>query len=199
MGAHAEVRDFERVLVGGHAGVPQVDHGHACGPVESFCFFPAGRSGSDLFAVICDGVAKVFESPVQAIQEMEGGSCYPLMAELMGYAGLRYGEAAGLYVGDLDFNRRLIEIQRQVTEVSKDENETLSSEYRRVGNLLWGQPKGEKTRIVPLPRHMAATRCTHTAGKRRGDLVFGAERGGKVIRGLGQTRRSSRIRRLPGA
>ncbi|MFJ3407695.1 tyrosine-type recombinase/integrase [Promicromonospora sp. NPDC090134] len=120
---------------------------------------------------------------VTLIREMEGGDRYALMVELMGYAGLRYGEAAGLCVGDLDPHRGLIEVQRQVTEVSKDQNETLSSEYRRVGNLLWGPPKGEKTRIVPMPRHMVAVLQAHTSGQGRGELVFRSERGDKVIRG----------------
>lgn len=128
---------------------------------------------------------------VTLIREMRDADRYALMVELMGYAGLRYGEAAGLYVGDLDFNRGLIEVQRQVTEVSKDQNETLSSEYRRVGNLLWGPPKGEKSRIVPMPRHMVAALRAHTAGRSRGDLVFWSERGDKVIRGNVLKRRVS--------
>jgi integrase len=128
---------------------------------------------------------------VTRIREMRDADRYALMVELMGYAGLRYGEAAGLYVGDLDFNRGLIEVQRQVTEVSKDQNERLSSEYRRVGNLLWGPPKGEKSRIVPMPRHMVDVLRAHTAGRSRGDLVFWSERGDKVIRGNVLKRRVS--------
>lgn len=51
------------------------------------------------------------------------------------------------------------------------------------GKPALGAAEGEKTRIVPMPRHMVAALRAHTAGQGRGELVFRSERGDKVIRG----------------
>jgi len=107
---------------------------------------------------------------------------YALMVDLMGAAGLRYGEAAGLYVGDLDFSSQMIHVQRQVTEVPLDDAETVLPSGRwRDGNLVWGPPKSGKDRVVPMPRHLVGPLMAHTAGLAPTALVFESKHG-KVTR-----------------
>jgi len=119
---------------------------------------------------------------VESIRVIPLGVTYALMVDLMGSAGLRYGEAAGLQVGDVDFIRGVIVVQRQVTEVTLDEAETVLPAGRwRDGNLVWGRPKSGLSRVVPLPRHLVDPLRELTAGRARDALVFESRRG-KVLR-----------------
>jgi integrase len=113
---------------------------------------------------------------------VDTGETYARMVDLMGSAGLRYGEAAALQVADIDFGRRVIEVRRSVTEVTKDDGEDLPPEYWREGNLVWGPPKGGKSRVVPLPEHLEEPLRALVAGERRTAQVFRSERTNYVIR-----------------
>lgn len=120
---------------------------------------------------------------VDGIRDLPAGETYALMVDLMGTAALRYGEAAGLYVGDIDFSRGVIELQRQVTEVSKEElDEPLKEGYWRDGNLVWGPLKNGDDRTVPVPLHLVKSLRALTVGRRAGELLFRSERGEKVVR-----------------
>lgn len=61
--------------------------------------------------------------------------------DVMAYAGLRIGEAAALQVGDIDFLRRTIHVQRQI--------------QNRVGALDVLPPKHGSERVVPIPDELA--------------------------------------------
>ena len=86
---------------------------------------------------------------------------------LLAYTGLRWGEAIGLRVKDLDMVRRRINITVNAVEVG--------------GDIEIGTPKSHKRRTVPFPRlledHMAAQRD----GKGPDDLLF-SERWGQHLR-----------------
>lgn len=119
---------------------------------------------------------------VAAIRELPEGERYAVMVDLMGSAGLRYGEAAASQVGDLDLARGVLTVQRSVSEMTKDD-EDIAPGYWREGNLVWGPPKGGKSRIVPVPKHLVEPLRELTLGQRRTVQVFRSERTGYVIRG----------------
>lgn len=123
------------------------------------------------------------ETLIAAIRELPEGERYAVMVDLMGSAGLRYGEAAALQVGDLDLARGVMTVQRSVSEMTKDDDGDLADGYWREGNLVWGPPKGGKSRIVPVPKHLVEPLRELTLGQRRTVQVFRSERTGYVIRG----------------
>lgn len=121
-------------------------------------------------------------SVVDAIRALPKGEPYAVMVDLMGSAGLRYGEAAALQVGDVELARGLLNIQRSVSEMTKDDDD-LAAGYWREGNLVWGPPKGGKSRLVPIPRHLVEPLNALLATQPRSAQVFRSERTGYVIRG----------------
>jgi integrase len=60
---------------------------------------------------------------------------------LLGWVGLRFGEAAGLGFGDIDVLRRRVRIERAVSEVR--------------GRVLLGSPKTHAARTIALPAFLA--------------------------------------------
>jgi integrase len=67
--------------------------------------------------------------------------------DVMAYAGLRIGEAAALQVGDIDFLRRTIHVQRQI--------------QNRVGGLDIIGPKHGSERVVPVPEELVERLSRH--------------------------------------
>ena len=75
---------------------------------------------------------------------------YRIAVTLGSGLGLRQGEVFGLAVEDVDFLRGVVEVRRQVKVLG--------------GNrLVFGLPKGEKTRTVPLPESVATELSNHLA------------------------------------
>ncbi len=81
---------------------------------------------------------------------------------LLGYGGLRVGEAAALRVSDLDLMRGKVTIARSMAEVG--------------GRLIVGSPKTDRVRTVTLPRFLVAELEAHLEvfghPKERSSLVF---------------------------
>ena len=82
---------------------------------------------------------------------------------LLGYTGLRWGEATALRVCDIDLVRRRIDVRRAFSDVS--------------GKLILGTPKSHHGRSAPIPRFLAARLAVLIDGKRPDDLVFTAPSG----------------------
>jgi integrase len=61
---------------------------------------------------------------------------------VLGYCGLRFGEAAALRVGDVDLKARRIRVRRSVTYVPGD-------------GLVEGPTKNHGARTVPMPKFLA--------------------------------------------
>lgn len=59
---------------------------------------------------------------------------------MLGYCGLRIGEALALTWSDIEWSRRIIQVRHAFTEVS--------------GRLVLGTPKNGKTRTVPIPQFL---------------------------------------------
>ena len=92
---------------------------------------------------------------------------------VLGYCGLRFGEAAALRVSDVDIAARRIRVRRSVT-------------YVRKTGLVEGPTKNHTARTVPVPAFVARLLGTEIAGRDRGALVFESRRGGYLT--LGQAR-----------
>jgi len=77
---------------------------------------------------------------------------------VLGYTGLRWGEATTLRACDIDLNRRRIDVRRAFSDVG--------------GKVLLGTPKSHHARTVPLPRFLAAELAEHIVNLDPDDLVF---------------------------
>lgn len=93
---------------------------------------------------------------------------------VLGYCGLRFGEAAALQVADIDVETRRISVRRSVT-------------YVRKTGLVEGPTKNHTSRSVPVPAFVAALLKTETADRSPTALVFPSARGGGYLT-LGQGR-----------
>lgn len=83
---------------------------------------------------------------------------YPTLVRLLAYTGLRWGEAAGLTVGDLNFLRRRINIERSAT---------------RVGSRVEvGPVKTWESRTVPMPPFLVDDLARQCEDKQADDLLF---------------------------
>lgn len=86
----------------------------------------------------------------------------------LAYTGLRWGEAIGLRVKDLDMLRRRINVTVNAVEVG--------------GVIEVGTPKTHKRRSVAFPAFLADLLARQCEGKGREDLVFSDEHGGHLRR-----------------
>ena len=77
---------------------------------------------------------------------------------LLGYTGLRWGEATALRVRDVDLGRRRIDVRRAFSDVG--------------GHIVLGTPKSHLSRTVPIPRFLAREISQAVPGKGPDDLVF---------------------------
>jgi integrase len=93
---------------------------------------------------------------------------------VLGYCGLRFGEATALRVSDVDVTTRRIRVRRSVT-------------YVRKTGLVEGPTKNHTARTVPVPAFLARLLETEIADQDGGALVFTSARGGGYLT-LGQAR-----------
>ncbi|OCB14154.1 hypothetical protein A5717_11640 [Mycolicibacterium porcinum] len=95
---------------------------------------------------------------------------------ILGYCGLRFGEAAALRVDDVDIQQRRIRVRRSVT-------------YVRKTGLVEGATKNHSSRTVPVPTFLARLLATEMGdGDQDGKaLVFRSAHGGSYLT-LGQAR-----------
>ncbi|HEY9315828.1 site-specific integrase [Williamsia sp.] len=87
---------------------------------------------------------------------------------VLAYCALRWGEMAALKVEDVDMLRRRIHITKSVTVVN--------------GRFVWGPPKDNQVRSVPIPKSVALELSKYLAGKEREDLLFAGPRSGNPLR-----------------
>lgn len=92
---------------------------------------------------------------------------------VLGYCGLRFGEAAALQVSDVDLDNRRIRVRRSVTHVAKT-------------GLVEGPTKNHSSRSVPVPKFLARLLETEIAGKDSKALVLPSRRGGYLPLGEGR-------------
>ena len=92
---------------------------------------------------------------------------------VLGYCGLRFGEATALRVADVDVAARRIRVRRSVTHVRKT-------------GLVEGPTKNHTARTVPVPAFVARLLATEISDRDEAALVFPSARGGHLT--LGQAR-----------
>ncbi|MCG7583670.1 tyrosine-type recombinase/integrase [Mycolicibacterium sp. OfavD-34-C] len=87
---------------------------------------------------------------------------------LLAYTGLRWGEAVGLRVHDLDMLRRRLTVAENAVQTG--------------GTVHVGTPKAHKQRTVPLPAFLLPYLARQCEGKPRDGLLFPGEDGGHLAR-----------------
>ncbi|MGX5655522.1 tyrosine-type recombinase/integrase [Geodermatophilus nigrescens] len=89
-----------------------------------------------------------------------------LLVLVLGYTGLRWGEAAALRVRRVDLLRGRIEVAESVTEVE--------------GHSVFGPPKSHARRWVPVPRFLRDDLVDHLASRAPEEFVFPSRTGGPL-------------------
>lgn len=89
---------------------------------------------------------------------------YGSLVLLLGTAGLRWGEAAALRVGDIDFLKRRVTLHENAVTVG--------------GDVHLGTLKSGKSRTVALPAFVVDELAKTSQGKDHGDLIWPARDGG---------------------
>jgi integrase len=92
---------------------------------------------------------------------------YATLIRLLGYTGLRWGEATGLRPQDIDLERRRISVVQNAVLVK--------------GEVIIGTPKTHKRRSVPFPAFLVPSLAIALAGREREDFVFADLRGRPLI------------------
>ena len=87
-----------------------------------------------------------------------GAGRWHLLVLVLGYTGLRWGEATALRVCDIDFVRRRVNVRRAFSDVG--------------GRIVLGTPKSHQSRTVQVPRFIATELAAATSGKHPDELVF---------------------------
>ena len=83
---------------------------------------------------------------------------------VLAYTGLRWGELAGLHVGDLDLLRRRLSVNRNAVNVG--------------GAVKVGTPKTHELRSVALPKFLVELLAQACQGKDHDDILFPSNAGG---------------------
>jgi integrase len=102
--------------------------------------------------------ARVYLSHAQVLT-LAGQAAHPAMIYFLAYTGLRWGEATGLRVKDVDISRRRVQVR---------ENAVIVNEMLHVGT-----PKSYVTRSVPYPDFLDDLIRALSLGKTRDQLLFG--------------------------
>jgi integrase len=89
---------------------------------------------------------------------------------LLGYCGLRFGEAAALRVGDVNLTARRIRVSRSVTNVTGK-------------GLVEGGTKNHGARTVPVPKFLAPLLKTEIGERADTEELFQWRRGGYLCVG----------------
>ena len=87
---------------------------------------------------------------------------------VLAYCGLRWGEATGLRVKNVDLRRQRLTIEENAVEDA--------------GKIIVGTPKTHEQRSVPFPDFLGELLATAVEGKRRNDLVFPRDDGTHMLR-----------------
>jgi integrase len=93
------------------------------------------------------------------VDALAATSRFPTVVYTLAYTGLRWGEATGLRVRHVDFERRRLTVTENAVEVG--------------GRIIVGTTKTGHTRLVPFPEFLAPMLRELARDKQRDDLLFG--------------------------
>ncbi len=85
---------------------------------------------------------------------------------LLGFTGLRFGEAAALTAADVDLVHGRVRVHRSVTAVG--------------GTMVYSAPKSHQARTVPIPRFLIEALRDHLRDRDLSALAFPDSRGGPM-------------------
>lgn len=91
---------------------------------------------------------------------------YRGLINVLGMCGLRWGEAVGLKVDDIDFDKRRIYVRRSLVDVK--------------GQISEGTPKTHERRWVPMPDPVRDSLINDVEGKTGDEYVFTSPHGGPM-------------------
>ena len=94
---------------------------------------------------------------VEALADASGSK--GTLVRFLAYSGLRWGEATGLLVRDLDSLRRRVNVRQNAVNVG--------------GQIVVGTPKSHKVRSVPFPAFLSIPLARECEGKGRDSILFG--------------------------
>ncbi|AKV86546.1 MULTISPECIES: tyrosine-type recombinase/integrase [Microbacterium] len=100
----------------------------------------------------------------QQVERLATASLYPDVVRFLAYTGLRWGEATGLTVADVDVARRRLNISSNAVIVN--------------GHVIVGTPKTHERRTVVYPAFLDAAMARAITHKRPDELIFPAASGG---------------------
>lgn len=100
----------------------------------------------------------------QQVERLAIASLYPDVVRFLAYTGLRWGEATGLTVADVDVSRRRLNISSNAVIVN--------------GHVVVGTPKTHERRTVVYPAFLDAAMARAIKLKHPHELIFPAESGG---------------------
>lgn len=106
-----------------------------------------------------------------------------LVVLFLGYTGLRWGELAALECSNVDFDRRRVQVDRAVVELTD-------------GRLVYGSPKNHQQRSVPFPSFLTDQLRALVASEKSRDLVFTSPYGRPLRSATGSARPSTKRRTL---
>lgn len=106
----------------------------------------------------------VFLTVEQLMALAEASGDHRALVLVLGFCGLRWGEATGLRVGDIDFDRNRIHVDKSATRIGRE--------------VVVGSTKTDRSREVSMPAVVADALRVQVAGKRPDDLVFDNGSGG---------------------
>ncbi|MEB4210991.1 site-specific integrase [Mycobacterium sp. 94-17] len=105
---------------------------------------------------------------------------------VLGYCGLRFGEATALQAFDINLKTRRIRVSRSVT-------------YVRETGLVLGETKNHTSRSVPIPKFLVPLLATEIKGRGSRDLVFPSRRDGYMTPGEFRWGFDAAVRTVTGA
>ena len=133
-------------------------------PSQFFCF---GRNpATELELPTIDETEKRYLSAAQLQRLADAAGEHRALVLLLGFTGLRFGEAAALTVGDIDLEHGRARVHRSVTAVG--------------GAMVYSAPKSHQARTVALPRFLVDVLRDHLRGRDPGALAFPDSRGGPM-------------------
>lgn len=101
---------------------------------------------------------KIYLTHAQVASLADSAGEWSTLVLFLAYCGLRWGEAIGLQVGDLDLLRRRVSVNRNAVEVGSE--------------IVVGTPKSNKPRSIPIPTFLVDELSKQCVGKGRESLVF---------------------------
>ncbi|MDV6275871.1 tyrosine-type recombinase/integrase [Rhodococcus erythropolis] len=101
---------------------------------------------------------KIYLTHTQVALLADSAGEWSTLVLFLAYCGLRWGEAIGLQVGDLDLLRRRVSVNRNAVEVGSE--------------IVVGTPKSNKPRSIPIPAFLVDELSKQCIGKGRESLVF---------------------------